>query len=148
MASVSGCRPGEAGRSCDPAASGAALASPPEPGSVGTRSTRVVSKLLVVRGRESFAALSRQGRRVREGPLTVIHRADATDPRVAFAVGRKVGPAVVRNRLRRRLRVLWRQASPRGGDYLILASPTAASLSFTQLQVSLEAALARLEPAS
>lgn len=106
-----------------------------------------MSKLPVVRGRESFAALSRQGRRVREGPLTVIHRPDATDPRVAFAVGRKVGPAVVRNRLRRRLRALWRQASPRGGDYLIVAAPTAAGLTFSQLQDRLAAALARLEPA-
>ena len=77
----------------------------------------------------------------------MIHRADTTDPRVAFAVGRKVGPAVVRNRLRRRLRVLWRQASPRGGDYLVLAAPTAAGLSFAQLQARFEAALARLEPA-
>jgi ribonuclease P protein component len=107
-----------------------------------------VPALLVVRGRDSFAALSRQGRRVREGPLTVIHRADATAPRVAFAVGRKVGPAVVRNRLRRRLRALWRQADPVGGDYLILAAPAAADLSFAQLGARLDAAMTRLEPAA
>ncbi len=106
-----------------------------------------MSKLLVVRGRESFAALSRQGRRVREGPLTVIYRADATAPRVAFAVGRTVGPAVVRNRLRRRLRVLWGGTAPAGGDYLILAAPAAAGLSFAQLGTRLDAALSRLEPA-
>ncbi len=93
-------------------------------------------------------ALSRHGRRVREGPLTVIHRAEPTAPRVAFAVGRKVGPAVVRNRLRRRLRVLWRQAMPADGDYLILVAPAAAALSFAQLQDHLEAAMARLEPAA
>ena len=105
-------------------------------------------ELLVVRGRKSFAALSRHGHRVREGPLTVIHRADDTAPRVAFAVGRKVGPAVVRNRLRRRLRALWRQATPAEGDYLIVVAPGAADLSFAQLQARLEAAMARLEPAA
>ena len=105
-------------------------------------------KLLVVRGRDAFTALSRQGRRVREGPLTVIHRADASPPRVAFAVGRKVGPAVVRNRLRRRLRALWRQAEPATGDYLILVALAAADLSFAQLRARLDAALARLEPAA
>lgn len=104
-------------------------------------------ELLVVRGRDSFASLARQGRRVREGPLTVIHRADATAPRVAFAVGRKVGPAVVRNRLRRRLRALWRAAEPAGGDYLIVAAPAAAGLTFVQLGECLGAALARLETA-
>ncbi|HYJ73028.1 MAG TPA: ribonuclease P protein component [Actinomycetota bacterium] len=104
--------------------------------------------LLVVRGRKSFAALSRHGRRVREGPLTVIHRADDTAPRVAFAVGRKVGPAVVRNRLRRRLRDLWRQATPRNGDYLILVAPGAAALTYAQLGARLEAAMARMEAAA
>ena len=103
-----------------------------------------MAKLLVVRGRDSFAALSRQGRRVREGPLTVIHRSADTTPRVAFAIGRKVGPAVVRNRLRRRLRALWQEATPLAGDYLILASPAAASATHAELRDRLTAALERL----
>jgi ribonuclease P protein component len=103
-----------------------------------------MAKLLVVRGRDSFAALSRQGRRVREGPLTVIHRSADTTPRVAFAVGRKVGPAVVRNRLRRRLRALWQEATPPGGDYLIVTSPGAASSTHAELRARLGAALDRL----
>lgn len=93
-------------------------------------------------------ALSRNGRRAREGPLTVIHRAEDTAPRVAFAVGRKVGPAVVRNRLRRRLRALWRATEPQGGDYLIVAAPAAAGLTFAQLGECLDAAMARLETAA
>ena len=103
-----------------------------------------MAKLLVVRGRDSFAALARQGRRVREGPLTVVHRSADTTPRVAFAVGRNVGPAVVRNRLRRRLRALWREADPPGGDYLIVTSPAAASASHADLALRLSAALERL----
>lgn len=103
-----------------------------------------MAKLLVVRGRDSFAALARQGRRVREGPLTVVHRSADTTPRVAFAVGRNVGPAVVRNRLRRRLRAVWREADPPGGDYLIVSSPAAASASHAELALRLSAALERL----
>jgi ribonuclease P protein component len=108
----------------------------------------VVAKLLVVRGRDAFAALSRHGRRAREGPLTVIHRADVTEPRVAFVVGRKVGPAVVRNRLRRRLRMLWRETPHPGGDYLIVTSPAAATLAHGELRTRLAGALARLERAA
>jgi ribonuclease P protein component len=106
-----------------------------------------MAKLLVVRGRESFAALSRHGRRVREGPLTVVHRPGPQDPRVAFAVGRRVGPAVARNRLRRRLRALWRELEVPDGDYLIMAAPPAVDLSFAELGDRLRAAVGRLERA-
>ena len=104
-----------------------------------------MAKLLVVRGRDSFSALARHGRRVREGPLTVVHRAGPDEPRVAFAVSRNVGPAVVRNRLRRRLRAIWRDLEPGSGDYLIVTAPPAAGLSFAELGDRLRAALARLE---
>jgi ribonuclease P protein component len=106
-----------------------------------------MAKLLVVRGRDSFSALSRHGRRVREGPLTVVYRAGPDEARVAFSVSRSVGPAVVRNRLRRRLRALWRDHEPAPGDYLILTAPPATRLSFAELGDRLQAALARLEPA-
>ena len=39
--------------------------------------------------------------------MTVVYLPGGNDVRVAYAIGRKVGPAVVRNRVRRR--------SPRGG---------------------------------
>ena len=55
---------------------------------------------------------------------------------MAYTIGRKVGPAVVRNRLRRRLRMLMRQAAPRlrPGAYLIAAAPEAAALTYAQLE--------------
>ena len=58
-----------------------------------------------VRDRATFAALARAPRH-RHGPVSVRFRAgDTTEPpRVAYAVGRRVGSAVVRNRVRRRLR--------------------------------------------
>jgi ribonuclease P protein component len=54
---------------------------------------------------------------------------------VAFSIGRQVGPAVARNRIRRRLRMLMREAAPRlqPGAYLIGAGPEAAQLSYGQL---------------
>ncbi len=59
-------------------------------------------------------------------------------PRVAYAVGRRVGGAVVRNRLRRRLRAIstdleatLRQA---GGAYLISAGPDAVGLGYQDLR--------------
>jgi ribonuclease P protein component len=106
-----------------------------------------MAKLLVVRGRDSFSALSRHGRRVREGPLTVVHRAGPDEVRVAFAISRKVGSAVVRNRLRRRLRALWPTLQAPNGDYLVITAPGAAALPFLELGDRLRAAITRLEAA-
>src|SRR5687767_8869383 len=65
-----------------------------------------------LRDRATFVALRRSGRRVTRGPITVLWLpANPTEPtRVAYAVGRGVGPAVVRNRLRRRLRAIIRES--------------------------------------
>ncbi len=59
-----------------------------------------------VRDRRTFASL-RQARRVRSGPVTVAWVDDGSvPPRVAYAVGRRTGPAVRRNRVRRQLRAI------------------------------------------
>lgn len=100
-----------------------------------------------VERRELFLAL-RSARRGRSGPLTVAYLpGDAAEPpRVAFAVGRKVGGAVVRNRLRRQLRALVRDPDlplP-AGTYLIAAAPAAAGASSGQLAHDLGEALRRV----
>lgn len=68
---------------------------------------------------------------------------------VAFAIGRSVGNAVTRNRLRRRLRAhlheLDRQHRVPPGVYLVRAAPEAAELDFATLGHHLGRALARLE---
>ena len=55
---------------------------------------------------------------------------------MAYAVGRPVGGAVVRNRLRRRMRAVVSELGPhlRPGAYLVGAAPEAASLPFGELK--------------
>jgi ribonuclease P protein component len=69
-----------------------------------------------------------------------------TPPRVAYAVGRSVGPAVTRNRLRRRLRAvvagLAGELAP--GAYLLVAAPEAAALDSETMTATVSTALARL----
>jgi ribonuclease P protein component len=93
-----------------------------------------------IRDRATFDAL-RSGRRVRSGALTVsfIEGNPAEPPRVAYAIGRKVGGAVERNRLRRRLRAVVREHASRlrPGAYLIAAAPMAARMPFGELQATL-----------
>lgn len=66
--------------------------------------------------------------------------------RVAYAIGRPVGTAVVRNRLRRRLRAAVREldASAGGlpaGAYLVRPRPDAAPRPYDELRTDLGAAL-------
>lgn len=97
-----------------------------------------------VRGRAGFARFATV-RRERRGPLSlaVVPRGegDHDPPRVAYVVGKRVGGAVVRNRVRRRLRAcvrVHRQALQPGASYLIGASPAAAEASFSDLDSALD----------
>lgn len=66
----------------------------------------------------------------------------AAPPRVAYAVGRSVGGAVVRNRLRRRMRAVVFELGPqlRAGAYLVGAAPEAVSLPYGELRSMVSAA--------
>ncbi|MHB1535700.1 MAG: ribonuclease P protein component [Acidimicrobiales bacterium] len=99
--------------------------------------------------RDTFHALALANRR-RSGAITVswVSGDPAEPPRVALAIGRRTGSAVVRNRLRRRLRMLMRESAPQlaPGSYLIGAGPDATSLSYNDLRVTLIRALASGRP--
>lgn len=86
---------------------------------------------------------------MRRGPVTVTWLPGDPDqpPRVAFAVGRKAGGAVVRNRIRRRLRAITREVEPplRSGAYLVGAGAEAASMSYGELKATVCEALGALE---
>ena len=71
-----------------------------------------------------------------------------TPPRVAYAVNRSVGGAVVRNRLRRRLRAAVAELAGTGrvpsGACLVGASPAAVDMTFEELKASVAEALSAL----
>lgn len=102
--------------------------------SAGRSSNETVWRL---RGRSNFTRLRNEGRRVRRGPITVTYvttPSSGNPPRVGYAIGRHVGSAVTRNRLRRRLREIVREHPPVSGDYLLSAAPPAAKMTFPQLR--------------
>lgn len=73
-------------------------------------------------------------------------RSDQQGTRCGFAVSRRVGQAVVRNRVRRRLREIARQRLPRlrpGWDLVFSARPTAAGASFAELGLTVDRLLDR-----
>ena len=75
----------------------------------------------------------------------------ATPPRLAFAVSKKVGNAVERNRLRRRFRAAFQvltgdpTVTVPSGAYLISARPDALTSTFEGLTMELRQLLLRLE---
>ena len=93
-----------------------------------------------IRERSAFTRLACEGRRTRAGVLwcTYLPDPNAAPPRVAYALGRAIGPAVVRNRLRRRLRALMAGASLPPGFYLLGAQAAAAQRSHDELAFDLE----------
>ena len=78
--------------------------------------------------------------------MSVIADPAAIPPRVGFAVGRSVGSAPVRNRIRRRLRALaaTHAESLRPGWYLVGADAPFAELAFRDAQRCFLAALAEV----
>lgn len=104
-----------------------------------------------IRERATFRALARPAGRGRSGPVSVSFTPVGDDgrPRVAYAIGRRHGNAVQRNRLRRRLRACVQTAvheagSPlAGGSYLVRADPTASELTAPDLARRVREALER-----
>ena len=79
--------------------------------------------------------------------MTVTYVAGGDEVRVAFAIGRRVGPAVARNRLRRQLRAAVREIDVetgglRPGAYLVSLRPEAARRPYAELRSDVGAALA------
>ena len=97
--------------------------------------------------RATFHALRRDGRRARRGSVTVLFLPEAgsgadSGVRVAYSVGRRVGTAVDRNRVRRRLRAAMRDVARGGGGlssgvYLVLVGPEARTTPYAELKRSL-----------
>src|SRR5947199_1454042 len=99
-----------------------------------------------IRDRATFGELAAVRRR-RRGPISMsfLPGDPSLPPRVAYAVGRRVGPAVVRNRVRRRLRAVTlahRAELQPGGVYLFGAAPAAAAARYVEIAAAMAALLA------
>jgi ribonuclease P protein component len=74
--------------------------------------------------------------------------AEGEPPRVAFVIGRKVGSAVQRNQIRRRLRSILQTASAAGrlpgGAYLVRVQPGAHTATYTELEADMATSLSNL----
>ena len=99
-----------------------------------------------IRDRATFEAMAASRWR-RRGPVSIAYvRGDPSEPpRLAYAVGRRVGSAVVRNRVRRRLRAAafaHRAELQPGAAYLIGATPAAATAPYGEIETAVGELLA------
>jgi ribonuclease P protein component len=107
-----------------------------------------------IRDRHAFTRLAQEGTRIRRSALWCTWCPDphSTSTSVAFAITRAFGPAVTRNRLRRRLRALIaevdRTAPLPPGLLLVGARAPAIELTFDQLRHELIGLLAQIAPAN
>lgn len=98
-----------------------------------------------------YAAVMKNGRRAKRGAV-VVHLANRTKnpvrtARAGFIVSKAVGPAVTRNRVKRRLRHLTAPrltTLPNGTELVIRALPNAAARTYAQLSRDVDDAVAAL----
>lgn len=111
-----------------PSSSGAGIRDAPASPRSGTPPT-------ALRGGHRFDAVFRTGKRVRRGGITVvIATGDPGPARVGLVAGRKVGNAVVRNRVKRRLRAALAQVElGTGTNYVVIATTGVATVPFETL---------------
>ena len=94
-----------------------------------------------------FAAARREGASCSNGLLVLIARANGLDAtRFGFSVGKRVGNAVVRNKIKRSLREIARVTPVEGGwDLVVIARKGSSSANFQTLTRSMAALLKRAQ---
>lgn len=100
-----------------------------------------------MRHHRTFERLRHGSSRGRSGPLSVgfVGETSWSKAEIAYVIGRRVGTAVTRNRLRRRLRaIVADETMPLpAGAYVVGVAPAAAHLGFDELRVALRQAVER-----
>ena len=103
--------------------------------------------LPVLTKRADFLAANRGLRVARPGFVLLVNPNQAQSMRFGITVTKKIGNAVVRNRMKRRFRELLRAALPTLGlpehDHVLIGRDGGLERDFAQLQIELGAALAR-----
>src|SRR5215468_10941716 len=103
-----------------------------------------------LRQRSDFLAAARGAKVATAGfVLQALERAESGPVRVGFAVSKKVGNAVERNRVRRQLREIVRLSAAAGlhagSDYVVVGRRAALGIPFDRLTEDFAGALKRLE---
>ncbi len=100
----------------------------------------------MLRAPRDFAALQSAGRSRSSVLMSVrVRRNDLGRDRFAISTGRRVGGAVVRNRVRRRIKEMLRHSSgltSPGWDVLVVCRPASAAAGFGELRGALDRLLA------
>lgn len=112
---------------------------------------RCPARLGVLRQRADFLAANRGTRVARPGFVLLVRRRDddAGDPAMRFGVTvtKKIGNAVVRNRMKRRFRALLRELLPEAGiahaDHVLIGREGGIERDFAAMRRELAEALAR-----
>lgn len=108
-----------------------------------------LSKHRRLRRREEFRRALRDGKRARDALLSITavrSELPDADSRYGFAIPKRVGGAVVRNRIKRRLRaIVGKSDHPKGWDYVIYAFPAAADATSEKLAGSVNRIVRRLK---
>ena len=101
-----------------------------------------------LRKRREYLAVQGRGQKIHLRHLLVFALARADDQRrLGITVTRKVGGAVVRNRIRRRLREAWRrerESLPAGYDFVFVAKRSAVEMSVEEARRSMRLVARRL----
>ncbi|MFK4005170.1 ribonuclease P protein component [Qipengyuania sp. NPDC077563] len=103
--------------------------------------------LSVIRKRSDFLAANRGLRNARPGFVLLTRPNDGQGRRYGITVTKKIGNAVVRNRMKRRFRELLWAALPGGGlpdhDHVLIGREGGVERDFARLAEELDAALSR-----
>lgn len=127
----------DSGTACEPAPAGLLSAS-----AVARDVSASPSERVTLRRAADYRRILSSGRRARRGSVTVVGMSnDTTSTRYGLVVGRGVGNAVERNRVKRRLRhALETVPLEQGMDYVIIADRKVLEAGFSDLERWLGAA--------
>lgn len=110
----------------------------------------MVAAPATIRLRRDYLAANKGSKRVvMPGFILLVRPRDDADPalRAGFTVTKKIGNAVVRNRMKRRLRALVRELLPAGGqsgaDHVLIGREAGVERDYAVLRAELEKALER-----